>query len=125
MLCENQTPAQPSHPCSPKTTTELQWKPYLEERDDVLRRAGELLAQLLLLGGDSHGAVVGVADARHDAALRDHGDRPEPCKHKGGRQGRVLSGDMERGAESAGQQRVPGGAESAGQREENKNATFT
>jgi len=51
---------------------------HLEEGDDVLRGSGEPLAQLLLLGRHPHGAVVGVADARHDTALRDHRDRPEP-----------------------------------------------
>lgn len=50
----------------------------LEEGDHVLRGPGEFLAELLLLGGDADGAVVRVADARHDAALRDHGDRSEP-----------------------------------------------
>ena len=48
-----------------------------EEVDHVLRQAGEALAQGLLLGGDPHRAVVGVADAGHDAALGDHGDRAE------------------------------------------------
>ncbi len=37
--------------------------------------AGEAGAQLLALGGDADGAVVGVAHARHDAAGRDHGHR--------------------------------------------------
>ena len=36
--------------------------------DDVVGRSGEARAELLALGGDSHGAVVGVADAGHDAA---------------------------------------------------------
>mmetsp|Transcript_19801 Transcript_19801/g.45547 ORF Transcript_19801/g.45547 Transcript_19801/m.45547 type:complete len:577 (-) Transcript_19801:2090-3820(-) len=45
--------------------------------DDSLGGAGELLAQGLLLGGDAHGAVVGVADAGHDAALGNHGNGAE------------------------------------------------
>lgn len=57
---------------------------HLEKGDDILRRAGELFPELLLLRGDSHRTVVRVADPGHDAPLRDHGDRPEPfckCKH--------------------------------------------
>lgn len=50
----------------------------LEKSDDVLRRSRELFPQLLLLRCDSHGAVVGVADARHDAPLGDHGYGSEP-----------------------------------------------
>mmetsp|Transcript_8570 Transcript_8570/g.17122 ORF Transcript_8570/g.17122 Transcript_8570/m.17122 type:complete len:274 (+) Transcript_8570:738-1559(+) len=46
--------------------------------DDGVRRARELLAQLLLLSRHTDGAIVCVADARHDAALCDHRNRPEP-----------------------------------------------
>jgi len=48
-----------------------------EEAEHVVRHADELLAESLLLRGDSDGAVVGVADARHDAADGDHGNRAE------------------------------------------------
>lgn len=37
----------------------------------------EARAQLLALRGHAHGAVVGVADARHDAAGGNHGHRAE------------------------------------------------
>ena len=42
-----------------------------EEVDDVLRLAGEALAQLGILGGDPDGARVEVAGAHHHAARRD------------------------------------------------------
>ena len=48
-----------------------------EEIDDMLRNAGEALAQVLLLRGHTHRAVVGVTNASHDAALGDHRDRAE------------------------------------------------
>ena len=38
----------------------------------MLGHAGKALAQIFLLGGHPHRAVVGVADAGHDAALGDH-----------------------------------------------------
>ena len=41
---------------------------HAHEVDDVLRLAGEALAQLRVLGGDAHRAGVEVADAHHDAA---------------------------------------------------------
>lgn len=74
---------------------------YLKEGDHVLGGPGEFLAEVLLLGGDADGAVVRVADARHDAALRDHGDRSEPCirfypaeeKHTGEQKKAALSAD--------------------------------
>ena len=49
-----------------------------EEVDDVFGNAGETLAQVLLLRGHTHRAIVGVANACHDAALGDHRDRAEP-----------------------------------------------
>mmetsp|Transcript_28114 Transcript_28114/g.71895 ORF Transcript_28114/g.71895 Transcript_28114/m.71895 type:complete len:417 (+) Transcript_28114:883-2133(+) len=48
-----------------------------EEVERVRRHADKLFAQLLLLRGDADGAVVGVADARDDAADGDHRDRAE------------------------------------------------
>ena len=49
----------------------------VEEVVHVEGRADELLAQLLLLRRHADGAVVGVADARGDAADGDHRDRAE------------------------------------------------
>mmetsp|Transcript_31535 Transcript_31535/g.95321 ORF Transcript_31535/g.95321 Transcript_31535/m.95321 type:complete len:333 (+) Transcript_31535:671-1669(+) len=43
----------------------------------MLRRARELLPELLLLRGDAHRAAVHVADARHDAPFGDHRDAAE------------------------------------------------
>ena len=43
----------------------------LEEADDVLGLAAELLAQPRVLGGDSDGARIEVADPHHDAAHHD------------------------------------------------------
>ena len=48
-----------------------------QEAHDVLGLAGELLAQLLVLGGDADRAGVQVADAHHDAAERHQRDRAE------------------------------------------------
>mmetsp|Transcript_52028 Transcript_52028/g.113312 ORF Transcript_52028/g.113312 Transcript_52028/m.113312 type:complete len:464 (+) Transcript_52028:625-2016(+) len=48
-----------------------------EKVEHVLGRAGELLAQLLLLRRHADRARVGVANARHDAALGDHSDGAE------------------------------------------------
>ena len=48
-----------------------------EEVHHVLGDAGEALAQRFLLGGHTHRAVIGVANAGHDAALGDHRDRTE------------------------------------------------
>ena len=47
------------------------------EVDDVLRVAGELLAQLRVLRRDADRAGVEVADAHHDAAERDQRRRRE------------------------------------------------
>mmetsp|Transcript_26391 Transcript_26391/g.86726 ORF Transcript_26391/g.86726 Transcript_26391/m.86726 type:complete len:619 (+) Transcript_26391:266-2122(+) len=44
---------------------------------DSLGGPREFLPQRLLLRRDAHRAVVGVADASHDATLGDHGDRSE------------------------------------------------
>mmetsp|Transcript_18872 Transcript_18872/g.47860 ORF Transcript_18872/g.47860 Transcript_18872/m.47860 type:complete len:1344 (-) Transcript_18872:168-4199(-) len=49
----------------------------VEEVDEVGGRAGEARAQLLTLGGHAHGAVVGVAHTRHDAAGGNHGHGAE------------------------------------------------
>mmetsp|Transcript_13636 Transcript_13636/g.39086 ORF Transcript_13636/g.39086 Transcript_13636/m.39086 type:complete len:503 (+) Transcript_13636:715-2223(+) len=48
-----------------------------EEAEHVVRHAHELPAQRLLLRRDADGAVVCVADARDDAADRDHRDGAE------------------------------------------------
>ena len=48
--------------------------------------ARKALAEAFLLGGHSHGAVVGVANPRHNAAFCNHSDRPEAkffCTHEG------------------------------------------
>mmetsp|Transcript_18787 Transcript_18787/g.45135 ORF Transcript_18787/g.45135 Transcript_18787/m.45135 type:complete len:440 (-) Transcript_18787:1966-3285(-) len=69
-----------------------------EKVDDVLRRARELLAQLLLLGGHAHRTRVEMAHARHDASLGDHGDGAESeflGSHHGG------DGDVASGADAA------------------------
>mmetsp|Transcript_90956 Transcript_90956/g.235813 ORF Transcript_90956/g.235813 Transcript_90956/m.235813 type:complete len:247 (-) Transcript_90956:2908-3648(-) len=43
----------------------------------MLGCAGEFLTQLFPLRGNTHGATVHVANAGHDAALRDHRNTPE------------------------------------------------
>ena len=43
----------------------------------MLGHAGEALAQSFFLSGHAHRAIVGVADAGHDAALGDHRHRAE------------------------------------------------
>mmetsp|Transcript_2521 Transcript_2521/g.9063 ORF Transcript_2521/g.9063 Transcript_2521/m.9063 type:complete len:394 (+) Transcript_2521:675-1856(+) len=51
-----------------------------DEEEEVLQMLGdarEARAQLLALGGHAHRTVVGMADARHDAAGGDHGDGAE------------------------------------------------
>mmetsp|Transcript_9151 Transcript_9151/g.30124 ORF Transcript_9151/g.30124 Transcript_9151/m.30124 type:complete len:751 (-) Transcript_9151:185-2437(-) len=58
-----------------------------EEVHEVRGGAGEARAELLALRRHAHGAVVGVADARHDAARRDHRDGAKPVlvrAHEGG-----------------------------------------
>lgn len=67
----------------------------LKKGDDVLRRARELLPQLFLLRCDPHRAIVGVADARHNAPLGDHGYSSESevsMKHGGQGEGRLTGG---------------------------------
>jgi len=49
----------------------------LEEVDDVLGSTWEFLSKLLFLTGYSDGACVKMADAGHDAALGNHGNRAE------------------------------------------------
>mmetsp|Transcript_14090 Transcript_14090/g.60335 ORF Transcript_14090/g.60335 Transcript_14090/m.60335 type:complete len:445 (-) Transcript_14090:342-1676(-) len=49
----------------------------LEEVHQIAGRAGETRAELLALRRDAHGAVVGVADARHHAPGGDHRDGTE------------------------------------------------
>ena len=48
-----------------------------EEVDHLLRQTGETLAQVFLLRCHAHRAVIGVANAGHDAALSNHRDRAE------------------------------------------------
>mmetsp|Transcript_6889 Transcript_6889/g.18757 ORF Transcript_6889/g.18757 Transcript_6889/m.18757 type:complete len:1126 (+) Transcript_6889:86-3463(+) len=49
----------------------------LEKVDEVAGRAWETSPEFLALGRDTDWAVVGVADARHDAPGGDHGDGTE------------------------------------------------
>ncbi|TFA98676.1 hypothetical protein CCMA1212_009587 [Trichoderma ghanense] len=49
----------------------------VEEVDDVLRSTGKLLAELGVLGSDTHGAGVQMAFAHHDAAHGDQGSSSE------------------------------------------------
>ena len=62
----------------------------LEEVDDELGLAGELLAQLGVLGGDADGARVEVTDAHHHAAAHDQrrGREPELLRAEQGRDDR-------------------------------------
>ena len=43
----------------------------------MLGHAGEALAQVFFLGSHTHRAVIGVANAGHDATLGDHRHRAE------------------------------------------------
>ena len=69
-----------------------------EEIHHVLGHAGEALAQVFFLGRHPHRAVIGVANAGHDAALGDHRHRAEA---------------VFLGAQQGGDDHVPAGLEAA------------
>ena len=74
----------------------------LEESNHVLRGAREPLPQIFPLSCDPDGAVVGVADARHDAPLGDQRNRSKTSERGGEAKGRNRTEPNQGGGDKGG-----------------------